>query len=70
MAFSEPGEGIHSLRVFNIAIVDVFFTVLAALVISRTHFLAVFTVLIIISIILHTVLGIKTKTNSWLFAEQ
>lgn len=65
-SFSEPRKGIHSIRVFDVAIIDVLFTVIAAYVISKDHFLIVFIILIILSIIIHTVLGIKTKTNSWI----
>lgn len=62
----EPGEGIHSIRLFDIAIIDVILTGLAAYAISRQHFLIVFMILIILSIIVHTLLGIRTKTNTWL----
>lgn len=65
-SLTEPRVGIHSIRVFDIAIVDVIFTILAALLISRKHFLAVFIVLIFLSIFFHTIFGIKTKTNAWL----
>lgn len=64
---SGPGEGIHSIRIFDIAIVDVFFTALAAIAISRTHFIGVFMVLVLISVLIHTLLGIKTRTNAWFF---
>lgn len=65
-SFREPREGIHSIRVLDIAIVDLFLTILAAYVISKKHFIAVFIVLMILSVIIHTILGIKTKTNGWL----
>ena len=31
-ALGEPGKGVHSIRVFNIAVVDVLFTIILALV--------------------------------------
>jgi hypothetical protein len=67
-SFSEPREGIHSLRILDIAIVDVFLTVIVALFISKKYFLSIFIALILLSIVMHTLLGIKTKTNSWLFS--
>lgn len=66
-SFSQPRQGIHSLRVFDIAIVDVILTVVAAYFISKKHFTVTFIVLILLSIIFHTLLGIKTKTNIWAF---
>lgn len=69
-SFSTPGEGIHSLRVFDVAIIDVLLTILAAIAISKRHFAVVFTILIILSILVHTLLGIKTRTNAWLFSKQ
>lgn len=66
MAFSTPREGIHAFRVFDIAIIDVILTILVAFAISRQHFIAVFIILVVISVIVHTVLGIKTQTNKWL----
>ena len=32
--FGEPGKGVHSYRIFNIAIVDVVMTLIGALIIS------------------------------------
>lgn len=69
MAFSKPGTGIHALRVFDVAIIDVLFTAIAAFAISRKHFLAVFVILIILSVIVHSLLGIKTRTNAFLFKD-
>lgn len=66
-SFSTPGEGMHSLRVFDIAIIDLFLTVIVALAISRKKFIIVFTILIVLSIVMHTAMGIRTRTNSFLF---
>ena len=61
--FREPRQGIHSVRIFDIAIIDVILTVLVSLMISRKYFWGVFIGLIFLSIIIHTMMGIKTKTN-------
>ena len=69
MAFAEPRTGIHNIRIFDIAIVDVLITLLASYAISyytSYKMLSVFIVLIILSILIHTMLDIKTKTNAWL----
>lgn len=63
---SKPREGIHSIRVFDIAIVDLILTIIGAYIISKKHVISVFIALILLSIVIHSMLGIKTKTNSWL----
>lgn len=65
----EPRVGIHSVRVFDVAIVDLVFTALLAIVISRKKFIIVFTILILLSIVVHTIMGIKTQTNKWLLRD-
>lgn len=62
---STPRQGIHALRLFDIAIVDVLFTILAAVLISRKHFVVAFFMLMVLSVTVHTLLGIETKTNGW-----
>ena len=63
---SIPRVGIHSIRLCDVAIMDVLFTAVAAVIISKKHFISTFIILILLSIIIHTILGIKTRTNTWL----
>ena len=54
--FGKEGEGAHSIRFLNLAIVDVIFTIIGAYIISylfNISFLLVFIILMIIAIILH-----------------
>jgi len=69
ISLTEPRKGIHSIRLFDIAIVDVLLTGLASYFLDKKNFLLVFIILILFSIIIHTMLGIKTKTNSMIFDE-
>ncbi len=64
--FSIPRKGIHSLRIFDIAIVDLLLTFIFAIIISKKNFIAVFIILMLLSIVIHTLFNIRTKTNSWL----
>ena len=67
-----PNEGIHSYRLFNVAIIDVLFTVIAAGVISylfKFHFLLVLFILFIIAIILHRLFCVNTTINKLIFGE-
>ena len=61
--FGKPNIGVHSYRIFNIAIVDLFFTVLAAYAISKYYILDfwyVFIILMLISLILHKMFCVDT----------
>jgi len=65
------GEGIHSKRIYNIAIYDVIFTVIGAyiihLFIPNSKFWIVLSVLFIIGIILHRLFCVKTTVDVLLF---
>lgn len=68
--FGKPGEGVHSYRLFNIAIVDVIFTVIGAYLISEfinKSFLITLLVLFIIGIVLHRFFNVKTTIDKILF---
>lgn len=67
--FGESGKGIHKYRFGNVAIIDYVFTIILAMVIS------IFTpvpltistnLLIILSMILHRIFGVKTTTQTFL----
>ncbi len=65
-SLKEPRQGIHSIRLFDVAVIDTLLTILAAFLISKKHFISVLIILILLSIVIHTALNIRTKTNSWL----
>ena len=63
-ALGKTGKGIHSIRLFNIAIVDVLVTVLIAYIISKKikkKFSIVLVILFLIGIVLHKLFCVKTK---------
>ncbi len=67
---SEPRKGIHSIRLFDIAVVDVLLTIVAAIFIQRwsgIEFWKVLLGLFIFGIIVHRILGIRTKVHTLLF---
>jgi hypothetical protein len=65
------GKGIHSYRVFNIAIVDVIFTIIGAFIIHfflpTYKFYHILLALFIVGIILHYIFCVKTTINILLF---
>ena len=68
--FGKPNTGLHSIRVFNIAIVDVLLTVLLAYIIAaifHTRFYVTLIALFISGIILHRTFCVKTTIDKFLF---
>jgi uncharacterized membrane protein len=69
-ALGVPGEGIHSYRIFGIAIVDVIMTIIGAWIIAfffRLNFLYTLTVLFVLGIILHRIFCVRTTVDKILF---
>lgn len=66
----KPNEGIHSYRLFDIAIIDLIMTFVAAILISyffKFSFLYVLIFLFILGIILHRLFCVKTTIDKLLF---
>lgn len=74
--FGKPGQGVHSLRLANVALVDVALTVLASWALYKfrvippfTHFYQYLLSLIILGIVLHWVFCVPTTLNKMLFGK-
>lgn len=68
--FGVPGQGIHAIRIGNIAIVDVIFTVIGAYLLSKffdTDFIVTLIAVFLLGIILHHMFCVETTINKWLF---
>ena len=68
--FGTPGQGVHSYRIFNIAIVDVIMTIIAAYIISYIYkfsFIKSCVILFILGIILHRLFCVRTTIDKLLF---
>ena len=67
----KPGQGIHSYRIFNIAIVDVIFTIIGAYVIylflPKINYFVILISLFILGIILHKIFCVRTTIDKYLF---
>ena len=64
--FGKPNQGIHSIRLFNIAIVDLAFTVIAAVALSywfKWPFIYVLIGLLVLGIIAHRLFCVNTTLN-------
>lgn len=70
-SLGKVGEGIHSYRVFDVAIVDVIFTVIGAAIIHyfmpQYRFIVILTALFAAGVILHHVFCVRTTVDKWLF---
>jgi hypothetical protein len=66
------GEGAHSYRLFNIAIVDVVLTIVAAFVIHfflpKYSFIVILFVLFLLGIVLHRIFCVRTTVDKLLFS--
>ena len=70
--FGPIGEGIHSYRVFDIAILDVLFTIIGAYLIHRfvfsdIPFCQVLFGLFLLGIVLHRIFCVRTTVDKWIF---
>jgi hypothetical protein len=69
--FNKVGEGVHSYRLFNLAIIDIIFTIIGAylihLFIQKSNFICVLICLIILGIILHRIFCVRTTVDKLLF---
>ena len=69
-ALGKPGKGIHSYRIFNIAIMDVIMTLIVALILSylfNIKFIYLSLILFILGIILHRIFCVRTTIDKLLF---
>ena len=69
--FGKVNEGIHSYRIFNIAIVDVLLTILLSFIIylfiPKFNFIYILLAIFIIGIILHRLFCVSTTIDKLLF---
>lgn len=68
--FGKVGEGVHSYRLFDVAIVDVVSTIIGAFFISiaiNKNFWIVLIVLFILGIILHHLFCVRTTVDKLIF---
>jgi len=68
--FGEPGQGAHSYRIFDIAIVDVIMTIVGAKLISEYYdynFKNTLIILFLTGIILHKLFCVDTTINKLIF---
>jgi hypothetical protein len=69
-ALGRPKEGVHSWRIFDIAIVDVALTLVAAWLIARYMEVPLWQpalILFVLGIIAHRAFGVRTTVDKWLF---
>ena len=66
----KPGKGIHSFRIFNIAIADVIMTFIVSYIISYTlkyNFFYTLITFFILGIFLHRIFCVRTTVDTLLF---
>ena len=71
-SLGKPREGIHKYSIFDIAIADVIFTIIAALILSyifKARFWVTLLILFILGIILHRLFCVRTTIDKLLFGQ-
>jgi hypothetical protein len=66
----EPNKGIHSYRLFGVAIADVIMTIIAAAIIAyfrKQSFISVLLFLFLLGIVLHRIFCVRTTIDKLLF---
>ena len=66
----KPGEGVHSIRIANIAIVDVILTIIGAWILGKLFNVKFWIMLIILflsSIIIHRIFCVRTTIDKLFF---
>ena len=69
-ALGVPGQGIHSYRIFNVAVADVIMTIVGAWLISFAFpkkFLVILIALFLLGIALHRLFCVKTTVDTAIF---
>jgi fatty acid desaturase len=70
-ALGEPGKGVHSYRLFGVAIADVVMTLIGAIILSyffNWSFIYTAVCLFILGIILHRLFCVRTTVDKLLFS--
>lgn len=68
--FGKEKEGVHSIRIFDIAVIDLLLTVIAAGVIaylSKINFVVVLILLLLLGIAFHRAFCVNTTVNRAIF---
>ena len=69
--FGKVGEGVHSYRIFNIAIVDVLFIIFGAFAINlflpRYSFILILCIIFVVGILMHRLFCVRTTIDKLLF---
>jgi hypothetical protein len=65
------GEGVHSYRIANLAVVDILLTILLAffiyLMFPMYHFGYILLTVFLLGIVLHRIFCVKTTIDKWIF---
>jgi uncharacterized membrane protein len=72
-ALGVPRQGVHSLRVFDVAILDVISTIIGAYILSRVFrwtFWKTLLGLFLLGVGLHRLFCVRTTVDRWIFGDK
>ncbi len=67
--FGKPREGVHSIRILDIAVIDVIFVIIVSLSISyymRYNHLLTFVIIFLLGIFFHWLFGVETTVMKYI----
>ncbi len=70
--FGLPNTGVHKYRLFGIAIVDLIFTILFAIIlyyVFKINIIVSILILLLLGIILHRIFRVNTAANLYIFGK-
>jgi len=68
--FGEPNTGLHKIRIFDIAVIDVVFTIIFGVIMSKyyaSNLLTTIFILFALGIILHRLFCVRTTIDKLIF---
>jgi hypothetical protein len=72
--FGEPNTGLHQYRIFDLAVIDILFTFIAAYILYyvfkyRINYFVIASCLFLLGIIMHRLFCVKTTVDKFLFGQ-
>lgn len=68
--FGKPNQGVHSIRIFGLAFIDLFLTILLALFIAymtKQSFIIIFIIVMLLGLIMHKLFCVQTTLTKLVF---
>jgi hypothetical protein len=68
--FGKEGEGVHSFRIFDVAVVDLVLTIIGSAALAyyiKCNYFLTFAVVFVVGVIMHRIFCVNTTVNKAIF---